>query len=97
MNGNLNVDTGALGNVGNNFAAVAEDVRETYTHMKNTVEQVTANDSWRGAASDAFLQKFENIRPQFEQHLQQLEELGPAINVTANTYADAEAENISMM
>ena len=97
MNGNLNVDTSALGNVGNNFTAVAEEVRDTYTHMKNTIEQVTANDSWRGAASEAFLQKYESIRPQFEQHLQQLEELGPAINATANTYADAEAENISMM
>ena len=97
MNGNLNVDTSALGNVGNNFTAVSEEVRETYTHMKNTIEQVTANDSWHGDASEKFFQKFDNIRPQFEQHLQQLEDLGPAINGTANTYADAEAENVSMM
>ena len=97
MNGNLNVDTSALGSVGNNFTAVANEVRETYNHMKNTIEQVTSQDSWSSDASRAFLEKYESIRPQFEQHLQQLEELGPTINATANTYADAEAENISMM
>ena len=95
--GDLNVDTGALGTVGSNFSDVASEVRETYTHMKNTIDAVTENNSWRGAASDKFLEKFNNIRPTFEQHLEQLEDLGPTINATANTYADAEAENISLM
>lgn len=97
MNGTLNVDTSALNSVGSNFTSVAEEVRATYTHMQNTIRQVTSNDAWNSEASRAFLEKFESIRPEFERDLQSLEDLGPAINNAANAYADAEQENISMM
>lgn len=96
MSGNLNYDSEDLQNVGSNFTTVAQNVRDTYTNMKNTVEQVTANDSWKGLASEKFYQKFENIRPQFEKHLYQLEELGPVINEIANGYANTEEENSTM-
>ena len=97
MNGNLNYDSGKLQNVGNNFTTVAQDVRATFTNMIKTVDQVTANESWKGLASEKFLQKFENIRPQFEEHLQKLEELGPVINEIATGYSNVEEENASMM
>ena len=95
--GSLNVDTSALNNVASNFSEVAAQVREIFTKMQGTIEQVTSNDSWQGDASRAFLDKFENIRPRFEQHLQQLEDLGPATQATSNGYATAEEDNVSMI
>ena len=97
MNGNLNVDTSALNTVGRNFSNVANDVRSIFSQMQATVDQVTGNDSWSGEASNAFLEKFNNIKPRLETHLQQLEALGPAVNQTANSYADVEADNVGMM
>ena len=94
MNGNLNVDTSALNTVGRN---VANDVRSIFSQMQATVDQVTSNDSWSGEASRAFLEKFNNIKPRLETHLQQLEALGPAVNQTATSYSDAEADNVGMM
>lgn len=96
-NGNLNVDSSALSSVGNSFTQVANEVREIFTQMNSTVDQVTANNSWSGDASRTFLDKFNNIKPRLEMHLQQLEDLGPAVNKTSNTYADAEADNVSRM
>lgn len=97
MNGTLNVDTGALSNVGSNYTSIAQEVRETYTKMQNTIRQLTSNESWNTAAAKAFLEKFEQIRPEFEKDLQSLEDLGPAINSVANAYADAEQENMGRM
>lgn len=97
MNGTLNVDTSALSGVGGNFISVAEEVRATYTHMQNTIRQVTSNDSWNSEASRTFLEKFEAIRPEFERDLQSLEDLGPAINNAARMYEAVEQENIGMM
>lgn len=97
MNGNLNVDTLALNTVGRNFTNVANDVRSIFSQMQATVDQVTSNDSWSGEASRAFLEKFNNIKPRLETHLQQLEALGPAVNQTATSYSDAEADNVGMM
>ena len=97
MNGNLNVDTAALNNVANNFSEVAAQVREIFIKMQGTIEQVTSNESWQGEASRAFLEKFENIRPRFELHLQQLEDLGPATHATSNGYATAEEDNVGMI
>ena len=97
MNGNLNVDTSELNTVGRNFTNVANDVRSIFSQMQATVDQVTSNDSWSGEASRAFLEKFNNIKPRLETHLQQLEALGPAVNQTATSYSDAEADNVGMM
>ena len=97
MGGNLNVDSGALGSVGNNFMQVASDVRTIFSQLVATVNQVTANDSWSGEASRTFLDRFNGIKPKLELHLQQLEDLGPAVKTTANNYADTEADNISIM
>ena len=97
MNGNLNVDTSALNTVGRNCTNVANDVRSIFSQMQATVDQVTSNDSWSGEASRAFLEKFNNIKPRLETHLQQLEALGPAVNQTATSYSDAEADNVGMM
>lgn len=96
-NGTLNVDTNALNTVGNQFTNVAGEVRTIFTQMNATVDAVTANDSWRGEASTAFLDKFNQIKPRLETHLQQLEALGPAVNKTASNYASAEAENVGIM
>ena len=79
MNGTLNVDTGSLNGVGNSISDVAAQVRDIYTKLQNTINAVTANDSWKGAASSAFLEKFEAIRPEFERDLASLEDLGPTI------------------
>lgn len=97
MNGTLNVDTSALNNVGSNFTSIAQDVRDTYTKMQNTIRQLTGNDAWNTAASRAFLEKFESIRPEFERDLKSLEDLGPAVAAVANSYVDAEQENIGLM
>ena len=69
MSGTLNVDTGSLNGVGNSISDVAAQVRDIYTKLQNTINAVTANDSWKGAASSAFLEKFEAIRPEFERDL----------------------------
>ncbi|MBR2678058.1 MAG: WXG100 family type VII secretion target [Bacilli bacterium] len=95
--GTLNVDTSALSGVGNRFTQIAADVRTIFTQMKNTVNQVTSNDSWKGDASTAFLEKFANIEPRLERHLQELEELGPTVEKVSNNYADAEQENVGIM
>ncbi len=97
MSGNLNVDTATLSNVGSNFTNVATDVRSIFSDMQRTVDQVTSHESWSGDASRAFLEKFNNIKPRLEGHLQELEALGPAVNQTATNYADTEAENVGMM
>lgn len=97
MNGSLNVDSSALNSVGNQFSSIANDVRGIFTQMERAIDQVTANDSWRGEASQAFLDKFLSIKPRLETHLQQLESLGPAVNKTAENYAAAEAENVGMI
>ena len=97
MNGTLNVDTSNLSGVGNRITDVATAVREIYTNLHNTVDAVTANDSWKGAASSAFLEKFEAIRPEFEKDLASLEDLGPTIKSVANGYEEAEADNIGQM
>lgn len=95
MSGTLNVDSTELNNVGRQIIDVAGNVRETYKSMQSIIEQVTSQDSWKGAASDAFIEKFENIRPTFEQDLQQLEDLGPALIGAANNYSEAEEQNVA--
>ena len=97
MNGTLNVDTGSLNGVGNSISDVAAQVRDIYTKLQNTINAVTANDSWKGAASSAFLEKFEAIRPEFERDLASLEELGPTIREVASGYEAAEDDNVAMM
>lgn len=97
MNGNLNVDTSTLNSVGNNFSTVASDVRGIFTEMIRIIEQVTSHESWTGEASRTFLEKFNGVKPTFEKHLQELEDLGPAVNQTATNYSDTEAENVGMM
>jgi WXG100 family type VII secretion target len=97
MNGTLNVDTSTLSGVGGRISDVAASVRSIYTNLHNTVDAVTANDSWKGAASSAFLEKFEAIRPEFEKDLASLENLGPTIKTVAGGYEAAEDENVGMM
>ena len=97
MNGTLNVDTGSLNGVGNSISDVAAQVRDIYTKLQNTINAVTANDSWKGAASSAFLEKFEAIRPEFERDLASLEDLGPTIKEVASGYEAAEDDNVAMM
>ena len=97
MNGTLNVDTGSLTGVGSSITDVASQVRSIYTNLQNTINAVTANYSWKGAASSAFLEKFEQIRPEFERDLASLEELGPTIKEVASGYEAAEDDNVAMM
>ena len=97
MSGTLNVDTSSLNGVGNSISDVAAQVRDIYTKLQNTINAVTANDSWKGAASSAFLEKFEAIRPEFERDLASLEDLGPTIKEVASGYEAAEDDNVAMM
>ena len=97
MSGTLNVDTSNLSGVGGKISDVASSVREIYTNLHNTIDAVTANESWRDAASTAFLEKFETIRPEFEKDLASLEELGPTIKTVASGYETAEDDNVGMM
>ncbi len=97
MNGTLNVDTSNLAGVGGRVGDVAGSVREIYTNLTNTINAVTSNDSWKGAASSAFLEKFEAIKPEFERDLASLEELGPTIKQVASGYEEAEEANISQI
>lgn len=97
MSGTLNIDTSNLTAVGTSITEVAASVRATYTNLTNTIQNVTANESWKGAASDAFLQKFEAIKPEFEADLASLEDLGPTIKEVANGYQTAEEENVGQI
>jgi len=94
---NLNVNSEELLSTANNYKQIANEVREIYTKILNIIEQVTANDSWKGDARNKFLEKFDGIRHTLESHLQELEALGPALQVAANNYSNAESENIGMM
>ncbi|MBR2828716.1 MAG: WXG100 family type VII secretion target [Bacilli bacterium] len=95
MTGSLNISTGELNTVGNNISSVASDVRGIYTTMCSTINQVTSNQAWNSEASKSFVEQFDQIRPSFEKHLEELEALGPSLNQTSNSYADAEQENVS--
>ena len=97
MGETLYVDSDNLTGVGNKIKDVAASVRDIYTNFQNCVNTVTSNESWKGAASDSFLEKYERVRPSFEQHLTELEELGPTIVGVANNYSDKENENVGMM
>ena len=44
---------------------------ETMTKLRNLVRAL--NDQWKGAAQDAFLQKFESMQPQFNNFSEMLE------------------------
>jgi len=94
MTGSLNISTGELNTVGNNISSVASDVRGIYTTMCSTISQLTSNQAWNSEASKAFTEQFDQIRPSFEKHLEQLESLGPSLNQTSNSYSDAEQENV---
>lgn len=93
----LGVETQSLSTTGKNFIDVASQVREIFTSVNHVVDQVTGHDSWRGEASNTFLEKFNEIKPRLETHLEQLEALGPAVNATSENYAATEEENSSMM
>jgi len=93
----LNIETTSLTGIGNSLTEVGSMVRDTYTNLTKTINAVTANDSWKGEASETFLNKFENLRPEFEKDLDSLEKLGPAIKQIAGNYADQEAENTSQI
>lgn len=93
----LNIDTSSLASVASSLIEVANAVRQTYTEFYKTVETVTGNDSWKGAASDAFLNKFEAIRPEFERDLEALEKLGPTFNTIAGRYEETEEGNVTSM
>lgn len=95
--GNVNVSSGTLKNVGRNFGEVASDVRTIFNGMKNTIEQVTSHESWSTESSKIFLDKFNNISPMLEQHLQELESLESAIEKTATGYTTAEEDSIGIM
>ena len=95
MSETLNVDSEELSNTGSNVTDISANVHKTYNEFKDIVEQVTSNESWKGAASAAFLEKFESIRPTFEQDLQQLEDLGPTLISIANEYSEAEERNVA--
>lgn len=94
---NLNVNSEELLYTANNYKQIASEVRDKYTKILNIIEQVTANDSWKGDARNHFLEKFDGIRHTLESHLQELESLGPALQVASNNYSNAESENIGMM
>lgn len=95
--GRLGVETQSLHTTGKNLIDVAAEVRAIFTAVTQIVDQVTAHDSWRGEASNAFLEKFNEIKPRLETHLEQLEALGPAVNATSDNYAMAEEDNVSVM
>ena len=97
MGGTLNIDTSNLRSVGNSLKEVAENVNTTYGNVKNTVNNVTANESWKGAASDAFLEKFEGLRPVLEEDLRQLTDLGPTLIGVADGYQSTEEENVGQI
>ena len=97
MDRTLNVDSEALRSVGGKLIEVAGSVREIYTNLGNTVNAVTSNSSWSGAASSAFLEKFEAIKPEFEKDLGSLEQLGPKVIEVANSYEATEADNVAGM
>ena len=74
-----------------------KDVELMSTPINFISYQVTSNDSWRGETSNTFLEKFNEIKPKLETHLQQLEALGPAVKTTADDYAATEEANDAMM
>ena len=93
----LGIETPSLNSTGKEFIDVATEVREIFTKVNGIVDQVTSNDSWRGETSNTFLEKFNEIKPKLETHLQQLEALGPAVKTTADDYAATEEANDAMM
>ena len=97
MQEKLYVDSDNLTGVGNRITEIGATVRDIYTKLQATINAVTSQDSWRGEASETFLEKFENIRPSFEQHLQELENLGPTLVNVAGGYSQAESENVGNM
>ena len=97
MGGTLNVDTSNLTSVGNSLSEVAENVNTTYGNLKNTVNNVTAKESWKGEASDKFLEKFESLRPILEEDLRQLTDLGPTLVSVADGYQSTEEENVGQI
>ena len=97
MGGTLNVDTSNLTSVGNSLNEVAATVNATYTNVKNTVNNVTAKESWKGEASDKFLEKFEALKPTLEEDLRQLTDLGPTIIGVADGYQSTEEENVGQI
>ena len=97
MGNTLYVDSDSLTGVGNRVIDIAASVRDTYTKLQATINAVTSKESWSGEASETFLNKFENIKPSFEQHLRELEELGPTIVDVAGGYSQAEQDNIGNM
>ena len=94
MSTSLNVDSDELSLVGSNIGGVSETVRSIYNQIVDAVEQVTSNDSWQGAASATFLEKWENIGPLLDADIKQLEELGPTLEKVANNYSEAEQQNV---
>lgn len=94
MNGTLNISTSDLHNVGNQISGTSAEVERIFEKMDAEVANVTSSNAWSGAASAAFLNKFEASKKIIREDLIQLAALGPAVQKVAQTYANAEEENV---
>ncbi len=97
MSETLGVTPEELKQVGKRVEDISTQVRSLYTHMKATLDAVTANDSWKSDASEELKKSFENVEKSFETNLAKLEELGPTIRGIGEGYQNQEDENVNTM
>jgi len=92
--GNVNIETGALNEVGKNVDAnVAYNTRDAYNDVKQIAE--TVMQMWTGPASKTLEEKLNELDPVINRDISDLEELGGVLQQIAQNYEATEEENES--
>ena len=93
----LDVDARSLHSTAQKYKDIASEVRAIFNNVNSSIDSITANDSWQGEAATEFRDTFASLKGQLDQHISELEALGPAADRAATGYEDTEAENVASM
>ncbi len=87
----INVDAEDLREKAESLRSEADDLREIITNGKSLLEALV-DAGFEGAASQAFIDKYDEVTPDLEKAADLLESVGDALDDTAQNFEDMDDE-----
>ena len=75
------------------YKSIADSISAMFTNVRNSIDSITSKDCWEGQDAQAYKNEFEGIKNKILGHIDELRQLGPAIQNSATDYKTAESEN----
>ncbi len=93
----VNIDHEQMGAVSKTAKQIGESVNEHFKNMDAALNEATQKDNWGGESSENLQKNFEAIKSKLLMHIQQLQDLSPAVDTVSKGYVDREEENTQQM